>query len=74
MRRTPSRGTTAATTASTHTGWASPNTATPAPGVPVQHFLDFAAGNVFAAGFDHVLFAVHDVQQTVLVVAAEVPE
>ena len=53
----------------THTGWESPNTATSrTPVWPVQDFLDLAAGDVLAAGFDHVLFAVHDVQQAVLVV------
>ena len=32
------------------------------PGVAVQDFLDLAAGDVLAAGLDHVLLAVDDVQ------------
>lgn len=40
--------------------------------MPVEHFFDFAAGDVLAAGLDHVFLAVHDMQQSVPVVVAEI--
>ena len=42
-------------------------------GVPIKHLFDLAACDVLAAGLDHVLLAVDDVQKTELVVVAEVP-
>ena len=38
----------------------------------VQHLFDFPAGDILAACLDHVLLAIHDVQQPEFVVVAEV--
>ena len=41
-------------------------------GVPIEHLFDLAACDVLATGLDHVLLAVHDMQEPELVVVAEV--